>query len=75
MSAVVNPLAVSQVAGAVRLLLPSNWDGPSGVVVEVNEHNTGGLLMVVLTAIRAAGDPEAIENARKICRLMLGDAS
>ena len=69
---VVKPLCYGQEAGNVRLELPSDWDGPSGVVIEVDVHNTHTLLSTVLTAIRASGDPEAIEVARVTCRAMLG---
>jgi len=71
---VVKPLLYGQEAGSVRLELPPDWDGPSGVVVEVDEHNTHTLLTTVLSAIREAGDPEAIEIARMTCRAMLGGA-
>lgn len=71
---VVNPCCYAQEDGTVRLELPSDWDGPSDVVVEVDVHNTHTLLAMVLTAIRAAGDPEAIEIARMTCRAMLGEA-
>jgi len=69
---VVKPMTCGQRDGAVRLELPSDWDGPSGVVVEVDVHNTHTLLSTVLTAIREAGDPEAIEIARMTCRALLG---
>ena len=72
MTIVVKPLCYSQKDGNVRLELPPDWDGPSGVVVEVDVHNTHTLLSTVLTAIREARDPEAIEIARMTCRAMLG---
>lgn len=69
---VVRPLSYSQEDGSVRLELPSDWDGPSGVVVVVDVHNTHTLLNTVLTAIRASGDREAIEIAKMACRAILG---
>jgi hypothetical protein len=69
---VVKPLSYSQEAGSVHLRLPSDWDGPSGVVVEVDVHNTRTLLSTVLSAIRASGDREAIEVARMTCMAILG---
>lgn len=81
MSAVVKPRSISQVEGAVRLWLPSDWDGPSGVVVEVDGRaNRQILLTVVLTAIREAAssdldaDQEAVKIARMTCLAMLGGA-
>ncbi len=71
---VVNPLLYGQAAGIVRLELPPDWDGPSGVVVEVDAHNTHTLLTTVLSAICESGDPEAIEIARMTCRAMLGES-
>jgi hypothetical protein len=70
----VKPLLYGQEAGTVRLKLPPDWGGPSDVVVEIDVHNTSTLLVVVLSAIREAGDPEAIEIARMTCRAMLGAA-
>ncbi len=69
---IVKPLSYGQEDGAVRIELPPDWDGPSGVVVEVDAHNTHTLLTTVLTAIRESKDPEAIEIARMTCRAMLG---
>ncbi len=69
---VVKPMICGQRDGTVRLELPPDWDGPSGVVVEIDVHNTHTLLSTVLTAIRESGDPEAIEIARMTCRAMLG---
>ena len=72
---VVKPLSYGQKAGTIRLDLPSNWEGPSGVVVEVDSHNTQILLGIVLAAIRDAGGREEIEAARRLCRAMLGVGS
>jgi hypothetical protein len=47
---VVKPLCYGQGAGTVRLGLPSDWDGPSGVVVEIDVHNTQTLLVTVSTS-------------------------
>lgn len=69
---VVKPLLYGQESGNVRLKLPSDWDGPSGVVVEIDTNNTSTLLSIVLTAIREAGDHEKIEAARRLCRAVLG---
>lgn len=69
---VVKPMLYGQEGGAVHLELPADWDGPSGVVVKVDVHNTNTLLNIVLTAIRESGDPRAIEIARMTCRAMLG---
>lgn len=69
---VVKPLLYGQESGNVRLELPPNWEGHSGVVVEVDTNNTATLLGVVLTAIREAGDREEIEAARMLCRAVLG---
>jgi hypothetical protein len=69
---VVKPLLYGQDSGNVRLELPSDWEGPSGVVVEIDTNNTSTLLGVVLTAIREAGDREEIEAARMLCRSVLG---
>jgi hypothetical protein len=69
---IIKPLCYSQKDGTVRIELPPDWDGPSGVVIEVDPNNTHTLLNTVLTAIRASGDPEAIEIARMTCRAMLG---
>jgi hypothetical protein len=75
-SAVVEPLAVAQAGDAVRILLPSDWDGPSGVVVEIRGTPAKqALLVAVLTAIREGGDQEAIDIAQMFCRAMLGGAS
>ena len=71
---VVKPMLYGQDDGTVRLDLPPDWDGPPGVVVEIDPDNTHTLLSTVLTAIRASGDPEAIAIARMTCRAMLGAA-
>jgi hypothetical protein len=68
---VVKPLSYGQEDGAVRLGLPSDWDGPSGVVVEIDKHNTHALLTTVLFAICESGDHEALEAAKRTCRAML----
>jgi len=69
---VVKPMLYGQEGGTVRLELPPDWDGPPGVVIEIDVHNTHTLLATVLTAIRESGDPEAIEIARMTYRATLG---
>lgn len=69
---VVKPLCYSQKEGTVCLELPSDWDGPSRVVVEIDVDNTQTLLGTILSAIREEGDHEKIEAARMLCRAMLG---